>query len=81
MPREAIVKFTEAMENKLKQNDHKRHWSQCGMTYLLNRLKEEVEELVEAVELCEPSDEVKKECADVANFAMMIFDIMGNRRQ
>lgn len=81
MPREALVRFTEAMEAKLKLNDHKRHWSQCGLTYLINRMKEEVEELIEAIELGEPIDEVQGECADVANFAMMIFDVMGYKRQ
>jgi len=56
------------MEKKLRENDYKKHWSNCDHQYLLNRLKEEVTELEK------PMWDVIEEAADVANFAMMIAD-------
>lgn len=71
--REEVLWFAERMELKLKANDHKGHWSGEGYKYLLQRLKEEVSELENALEHM-PSAIVIDEAADVANFAMMLAD-------
>lgn len=68
---DATKKITERMQFKLNQNKHKecsvmnpenkgRSWSQCSIDWLLFRLRQEVM--------------VKNEAADVANFAMFIFN-------
>jgi len=72
--RNEVVIFADAMEAKLKENDHKQHWSSMPMQYLIGRLAEEQEELREAVERGNHK-EVLREAADVANFAMMIADV------
>ena len=71
--RPEVVAFADAMEAKLKENDHKRHWRYLGMQTLSMRLTQEREELRRAVEGGDP-ESVLREAADVANFAMMIAD-------
>jgi NTP pyrophosphatase (non-canonical NTP hydrolase) len=74
--RPQVLRFAIAMEKKLRENDHKGGWEDCENDYLFGRLKEETEELLEAVE-CSfdiSSKEVLSEAADVANFALMIAD-------
>lgn len=75
--RPEVLWFARKMEDKLAANDHKRHWSTCEPSVLLGYLKAEIRELEEA--LINRKD-VVQECADVANFAMMIADniTMGN---
>jgi NTP pyrophosphatase (non-canonical NTP hydrolase) len=76
--RQAIIDFAKLMDGQLKANDHKGGWKNCDDEYLLERLLQEVGELVVAVmqakELGLASSIVHKEAADVANFAMMISD-------
>lgn len=62
--------FTEKMKMKLFLNKNKPHWDKVSIEYLITRLQEELEELKTAV----LGDELVMECADVANFAMMIAD-------
>ena len=69
--------FARKMEAKLRENDHKNHWSGCGFDYLFNRLREETVELDKTyISDGDKADfnEVQKEAADIANFAMMIAD-------
>jgi len=76
-PREEVVVFSKIMERKLWENDHKGRWLSQTDAYLLKRLHQEVEELV--VELKGyHSLNIQRECADVANIAMMI---SGKRRR
>ncbi len=70
--REAVGHFADRMEYKLKCNDHKGGWNSCTMEYLLRRLKEEVAELEKMIDDPQLQGGVDLECADVANFAMMI---------
>lgn len=89
-PREEVLWFAKQMERKLRANDHKGHWSNCDDLYLKRRLREETNELIDAVNRLKsyrrtsPDDVawaarmVIREAADVANFAMMIAD---NSRQ
>lgn len=69
--------FAGQMEAKLRANDHKGGWSDCNFRWLYQRLLEEVHEVwIEYNQLDQQPkwENVIKECADVANFAMMIAD-------
>lgn len=81
--REEVQWFSQEMEKKLIENDHKQHWSGIPVAYLEMRLKQEVEELEEAImefHLGKGSvDLIVKEAADVGNFAMMIADAYSHR--
>lgn len=71
--RTAIKKFTVHMESKLRENDHKGGWGDCDTFDLFDLLLEEKNELEEAI--CTTDyKHIIDECADVANFAMMIAD-------
>jgi NTP pyrophosphatase (non-canonical NTP hydrolase) len=81
--REEVQWFSQEMEKKLIENDHKAHWSDLPIAYLEMRLKQEVVELEEAImdfHLGKGSvDQITKEAADVGNFAMMIADAYSHR--
>ncbi len=71
--------FAETMEEQLEINCHKPGWEKCTFAYLLRRLLEEVGELVDdylegEVDAVRKQRNVLEECADIANFAMMIAD-------
>jgi NTP pyrophosphatase (non-canonical NTP hydrolase) len=68
----ACITFMGDMHRKMQKNRDKAHWSTVSKFWLLNRLKQEVHELHDA--LLNDPDNVISECADVANFAMMIAD-------
>ena len=63
--------FVLHMKAKLRQNQHKGDYSMSSELWLLARLLDEVGELVRAI-----NDEdvvaIQDECADMANFAMML---------
>lgn len=71
--RPALAAFALAMEAKLKANDHKGGWAGCDEHWLMDRLYEEADELCDAINKGDP-EAVAPEAADVANFAMMIYD-------
>lgn len=78
--RPEMVEMVKSMEYKLGKNDHKRPWSSYDpphVWWLLTKLREEVDELEEAILSASKSynsgiDEIVYEAADVANFALMI---------
>jgi len=70
--RSDVVKFSFEMESKLRENDHKGGWEDCDPLELFDRLLEEKNELYDALLKPGNPEHVIKECADVANFAMMI---------
>ena len=85
----AISRFGNLMLEKLAENRDKAHWDGCDTDWLMERLTEEVTELHDAIEeyidaasnekgtvaqVAEAARAVRRECADVANFAMMIAD-------
>jgi hypothetical protein len=79
MLREPLQNFVKAMEAKLKKNDHKGGWEDCFVDgYLFQRLQDEMEELEKALERND-GPALMDECVDVANFAMMIYDILAKR--
>lgn len=71
--RKSLSLFSNAMENKLRQNDWKGGWEQLSVSYLIKRLSDEVEELKSAIKTNDIK-QISLESVDVANFAMMIFD-------
>ena len=75
--RTSVNWFAEQMELKLRDNDHKGGWASCEHSWLLDRLKQEVGELEKALDQVDNQENVIKEAADVANFALMIADLAG----
>lgn len=77
--RESVKWFAEQMENKLKENDKKGGWDDCNIYWLIQRIREETNELLSAVNLNRDlgvtKESIIREASDVANFAMMIADI------
>lgn len=81
--REEVRWFAEQMEEALKANDHKGGWQNCDIGWLYSRLVDEAlelnKEIVEAkrkslnIERCK---RIIKEAADVANFCMIIADVV-----
>lgn len=85
---DCILEFAKRMQYKLDKNKHKecntmnpdgkgRGWSHCKIEWLIKRARQEMCELEDAfydVTNTERKEEIMNECADVANFAMMIFD-------
>lgn len=72
---QSVSRFGQQMLDKLcfARNVAKGHWRNYNAVYLLRRLRQEVDELEEA--LAErPTAGVVSECCDVANFALMISD-------
>jgi len=72
--RPEVLFFAERMECKLRLNDHKQHWRDFNIEYLMRRLKEEVAELEDTIASGGTRHQQADEAADVANFAMMIAD-------
>ncbi|MGE7271378.1 hypothetical protein ACQKK5_07950 [Brevibacillus panacihumi] len=72
--RSEVTWFAEEMEKKLRENDHKGGWEDCDILWLYGRLLEEVDELAAA-----EGDDIVREAADVANFAMMIAHLSRKR--
>jgi len=87
--REAVRKFAEIMERKLKENDHKGGWEGMRFSELI---QEALWEIWEIGRLCarykmdtiqekigkRKRKELQREAADVANFMMMISDNLEN---
>ena len=73
-----VLEFALLMEKKLKENDHKGGWENCSPIYLLNKLKEEVDEVELSLDMAldnfhrEKIMLMRHECADTANFCMML---------
>lgn len=77
--RSELQLFVNAQEDKLRRNDHKPHWKNSSIRFLIKRLKDEIEEL--EIEIEKGSELlITHEAVDVANFAMMIFDNAKNGR-
>jgi len=72
--RKEVKRFANDMEKTLRIHDKtKSHWSNATRTYLLGKLRDEVEELDNAIAL-RGNQDIRAEAIDVANFAMMIWD-------
>lgn len=74
-----IATLSDAMAEKLARNRGKRHWNDAAPNYLIERLRQEVDELEQAIgcyleEGSADEDDVWSEAADVGNFAAMLAD-------
>lgn len=78
MRRKTVAKFAKDMDRVLDANSHKGGWRGCSIEFLKDRLIQETYELVQAVATLD-AEHVRKECVDVANFAMMIWDVAAAR--
>ncbi len=74
--RPEVLAFAHLMEQQLRANDHKPGWKNDRPKPLVDRLREETEELIVAI-LDHGPEQIGKEAADVANFALMIADVCG----
>ena len=71
-----IAWFFRAMVQKLDENDHKADWrGSADVGYFRKRIAQELEELKRAIDRGASPEDVAREAADVANFAMMIADM------
>jgi hypothetical protein len=75
--RRAVEEFAEAMESRLKANDHKGGWGEdkCELEYLEYRLLEETGEYFaqRAKGGMAQYFNIEPELVDIANFAMMLY--------
>lgn len=72
-----VLEFAERMEKKLDQNRHKgdrEGWLNDGEQDLMDRLIEELDEVIDAFENGADPETIADELADVANFCMMVAD-------
>lgn len=70
----SVMKFAIKMEEELIENNHKQGWDGLSLRWILNRIKQETGELERAIEKKLPNKKIQSECADIANFCMMMFD-------
>lgn len=75
--RQELNDFIIVQELKLRRNDFKGGWKDCDPRYLFDLLQDELFELEMAIQ--RGDDSAMWECADVANFAMMIWDVLRER--
>lgn len=74
--RPEVKNFAALMEAKLKKNDWKGGWKNESVAHMINRLNEEVAELNDVAFKTSNGQDIIYECIDVANFAMMITDLI-----
>lgn len=81
-PRGPVKRFALEMERRLRANDHKGDtgWREESDAWLFEALQLEVKELEKAIDVYMPNKrrcrQIIHEAADVANFAMMIADVI-----
>ena len=78
-PRDSVQWFATKMESVLRDNDHKTGWSDMELIWLFERMGDEWAELEVFLQDSDgfKSDcrkDIINQCADIANFAMMIAD-------
>ena len=73
--RPALLSFAHLMESQLQRNDYKGGWRVESLQFLFARLTEESYELQASIANKDSADTIRREAADVANFAMMIADV------
>ena len=84
--RPELMAFAVAMEMRLRANDHKVGWATmtlCECSYRLLENTHELWETIAAIRRVDPplmlarTTRIRRQAADVANFAMFIYDIIG----
>ena len=74
--REALQKFVDKMEEKLRKNDHKANWRDKPIEALFKLMLLEVEEFKVHHEFFTVA-ESRPELVDIANFALIVWDRLG----
>ena len=76
--RPEVLAFACLMEAKLRRHDHDRGrkgWEDSDIMVLADRIDDERCELLRALQRDAAPDVIAGECADVANFALMVADV------
>lgn len=68
----SIIRLAGFMSIKLSENSHKDGWGGLTLQHLSMRITQEKQELIRAVQRGATPEQVWREAADIANFAMMI---------
>lgn len=94
-PRAEVLRFASHMETKLRANADKCHWREDNLSlfWFFAKASEEMKELMAELTVCKDRDfrfnmedelamreRIISECADVANFVMMIADTVDSER-
>lgn len=74
-----IESFVLLMLEKLDKNQHKGRWENLNVEQTYEKLTEEVLELRDALVDVDDTEAIIRECADVANFAMILAAIQRER--
>lgn len=75
-PRTAVLSFAFEMESQLNANDHKGGWEGTDVEYLCRELCKNYTFLSTAMKRKDKA-EIRRRCANIANFAMMISENEG----
>lgn len=75
--RPSVWAFAQAMEVELRKSDWKDGWQDMGSFEVLDRIREEVDELEVVIGIGHKGEEVLKESVDPANFCMFMADVHG----
>lgn len=83
-PRRELEDFADYMEDVLRDNDYKNGWDDMTVSEIIRRMNEEAREVnntyyAKAMHFNLDWRALKKEAADVANFCMMLADIIDKR--
>jgi len=78
--RASLRQFADAMEAKLRKNDHKTSWRELPVAALFRMLQVEIEEYKVAHEFL-TAGEARKELVDVANYALILWDRLSLEQQ
>lgn len=78
--RKSVQWFARQMEAKLREKDYRNGWRSCHQSWLCKRITDERNELKRRLADGSSPEEIIKEAADVANFAMMIADNARNTK-
>ena len=65
---------------KLYEHRHKGHWEDINIDRALDRMSDEVVELSEAIMISD-HDEIHREAADVANFALIVSSVLRRKQR
>jgi NTP pyrophosphatase (non-canonical NTP hydrolase) len=76
---DGIEFISQQMKIKMSENMHKPGWRDDNLLDLLSGCQEEVYELYNSIFNDYKADDIIRECADVANFVMMIADVVKHR--
>jgi len=72
-PRPVVAWFADQIEAALQRNDGKPHWGDQTTMHLVDKLREEADELIEALFSNNPV-RIQEEAADLSAIALMLAD-------